>query len=96
MWFGVDDIFFQYKIVGVEQQIQVDVVVGDGVDWCVGIDVCQMFMQFFCFVCDVGFSQQNMVGVVNLGLGDGELVYLFIGMYCIYQCNYVVQQVMLV
>ena len=37
----------------------------------------------------------NTVGVANLGLGDGELVHLLIGMYRIHQRNHAVQQVAL-
>ncbi len=51
--FGADDVFFQHKTVGVEQQAQVDVAVGDGVDRCTGVDACQTFAQFFCFACNV-------------------------------------------
>ncbi|CAM8220632.1 hypothetical protein ESCOMM011M_23980 [Escherichia coli] len=64
--FGADDVFFQHKTVGVEQQAQIDVAVGDGVDRCAGVDARQAFTQFFCFACDVGFGQQNAVGVANL------------------------------
>ena len=94
-WLGADDVFFQHKTVGVEQQAQVDVAVGDGVDRCTGVDARQAFTQFFCFACDVGFGQQNTVGVANLGLGDGELVHLLVGMYRIHQRNHTVQQVTL-
>ena len=93
--FGADDVLFQHKTVGVEQQAQVDVAVGDGVDRCTGVDARQAFTQFFCFACDVGFGQQNTVGVANLGLGDGELVHLLVGMYRIHQRNHTVQQVTL-
>ena len=93
--FGADDVFFQHKTVGVEQKAQVDIAVGNGVDRCAGVDARQAFTQFLCFACDVGFRQQNTVGVANLGLGDGELVHLLIGMYRIHQRNHAVQQVAL-
>lgn len=67
---------------------------GNGVDRCTGVDARRAFTQFFCFACDVGFSQQNTVGVAHR-LGDGELVHLLIGMYRIHQRNHAVQQVAL-
>lgn len=68
---------------------------GNGVDRCAGVDARRAFTQFLCFACDVGFRQQNTVGVANTGLGDGELVHLLIGMYRIHQRNHPVQQVAL-
>lgn len=66
MRFGADDVLFQYKVVDVKQQAQVDIAVGDGIGRCAGVDARQVFVQFFCSACDVGFGQRNAVSVANL------------------------------
>ena len=66
---------------------------GDGVNRRAGVDAGQTLAQLFGLTGDVGFGQQNTVGVANLRLGNGELVHLLVGVHRVDQRNYAIQQI---
>lgn len=81
----------------VEQVCQVDVVVFDYMYQCFLVDLLQVLVQGFegGGVDQVGFVYQDVVGEVDLGLGDGFLQVMF-GVGSVYQGDDVVQYVVLV